>query len=115
MAAPAPDQTELARQFTDELYAGYRHLVRTVNYRAKAFIEMITMHGGVAAAKRLLEGSHTHDGFTRLWLEKMLDHSVEATVLKPVYEPLFTEHERQVARYRLEEHEFDVDGFLRRC
>ena len=60
------------------------------------------------------QGSHTHDGFTRLWEERMLEYSVEAVVLKPKYQPLFTEHEREVARDRLERHDFDVDDYLRR-
>jgi len=105
-------QDQRAREFTDELYAGYRFLVRSIGYRAKSFLEMVTLHGGVGAAQLLLRGSHTHDGFTRLWEERMLEYSVEAVVLKPRYESLFTEHERDVARDRLIRHEFDVDAYL---
>jgi hypothetical protein len=47
-------------------------------------------------------------GFTRLWVERKLEWSVEAAVLRSKYVPLFTEHERDVARRRLEEHGFDV-------
>jgi hypothetical protein len=36
---------------------------------------------GVGAA--LLKGSHTHDGFTRLWQEQMLEYSAGAVILKP--------------------------------
>jgi hypothetical protein len=38
---------------------------------------------------------------------------VEAWVLRPEYEVLFTEDERVTARRRLEDHEFDVDRYLR--
>jgi hypothetical protein len=59
-------RVELAREFTEEMYEGYRYLARTINYRAKQFLEMVTMHGGVGAAQRLLQGPDASDGFTRL-------------------------------------------------
>ncbi|HWM02059.1 MAG TPA: hypothetical protein VNP92_06935 [Actinophytocola sp.] len=109
-----PDQTQLGRDFTGELHDGYRHLLRTINYRATAFMAMVARHGGVDAARLLLRGRDTHEGFTRLWQEKMLEHSVEAVVIKPEYAALFTDDERTVARQRLERHGFDVDGYLGR-
>lgn len=113
MATPAePDLAGLAREFTDEMHDGYRFLARTIRYRAKAFLEMLTLHGGVGAAQRLLQGPDASDGFTRLWQENMLAHSVEAAVLKPKYELLFTPDERRIARDRLERHQFDVDAYL---
>ncbi len=106
----SPDH--LAREFTEELYEGYRLLARTINYRARQFLEMVTMRGGVGAAQILLRGPDASDGFTRLWQEKMLGHSLEAVVLKPKYAQLFTADELETARYRLEQHGFDVDDFL---
>ncbi|WP_133903148.1 hypothetical protein [Actinophytocola oryzae] len=106
------ERERLAREFTEEMYEGYRYLARTINYRAKQFLEMVTLQGGVGAAQALLRGRDASDGFTRLWQENMLDRSVEASVLRPKYEPLFTDQERDIARRRLEAHEFDVDGFL---
>jgi len=53
--ASQPDLVQLAREFTDEMHEGYRYLVRTIGYRAKAFLEMLTMHGGAGAAQRLLQ------------------------------------------------------------
>ncbi|RSM86304.1 hypothetical protein DMH04_14145 [Kibdelosporangium aridum] len=103
----------LAHDFEDHLRHGYRYLVRRIGYRAKAFNEMVTMHGGVGAVQRLLRGRDTSEGFARLWETNMLQHSVEASVLRPEYEPLFTDDERATARRRLEDHQFDVDGFLR--
>jgi hypothetical protein len=105
------DPVQLAREFTDEMHEGYRYLVRAIGYRAKAFLDMLTMHGGVGAAQLLLQGRDASDGFTRLWEANMLEHSVEATVLKAVYEPLFNDEEREIARRRLELHDFDVEGF----
>lgn len=108
------ERERLAREFTEEMYDGYRYLARTINYRAKQFLEMVTMQGGVGAAQTLLRGRDASDGFTRLWQKNMLDRSVEASVLRPKYGLLFTTEERNTARRRLEAHEFDVDGFLRR-
>ncbi len=39
----------------------------------------------------------------RLWELKLLDHSMEATVLQERFRSLFTEVELQEARWRLEE------------
>ncbi|WP_084794856.1 hypothetical protein [Actinokineospora bangkokensis] len=92
---------------------GYRYLVRTIRYTAKSFLHMLTMQGGVDTAKTLLRGTSTSDGFVRLWEENMLAHSVEASVIKPQYELLFTDQERRTAQMRLQAHGFDVEGFLR--
>lgn len=103
----------LGEQFTKDMYDGYRYLARKINYRAKLFLEMVTMHGGVGAAQLLLRGPNASDGFTRLYEAGELGHSVEAYVLHPKYAKLFTEDERATARWRLEEHRFDVDDYLR--
>ncbi|MGW6446870.1 hypothetical protein [Lentzea sp. NPDC055074] len=112
MTGAAPNAEQLALEFTDDLHAGYRYLVRKIQYRAKAFIEMVALHGGVGAAQILLRGPHTHDGFVRLWEAGELDHSVEACVLRPKYAVLFSEDERRVARQRLEDHGFAVDRYV---
>lgn len=106
------DGDQLSREFSDEMYEGYRYLAKTINYRAKLFLEMVTMHGGVGAAKILLQGRDASDGFTRLWQANMLSRSVEASVLRPKYESLFTDEERDIARRRLEAHGFDVGNFI---
>jgi hypothetical protein len=110
---PADDELrQLSREFTDELYDGYRYLAKVINYRAKQFLEMVTMHGGVGTAQILLRGRDASDGFTRLWQEKMLGHSLEVTVLRPKYQRLFTDHERRIARNRLEAHGFNVEQYV---
>lgn len=113
MTSPDGDRrAELTRAFTEEMYEGYRCLARTINYRARQFLEMVTMHGGVGAAQRLLQGRDASDGFTRLWEEGQLNRSVEASVLRPKYTSLFTDDERATARRRLEAHGFNVGSFL---
>ena len=73
---------------------------------------MVAEQGGVGAAHLLLEGRDASDGFTTLWENGRLRMSVEATVLLPWYEKLFSDEERTTARRRLTEHRFDVDDFI---
>lgn len=82
--------------------------------RRISFLQMVRASGGVEAAKSLLRsGPNTSYGFEVLWEKKQLGRSVEAQVLGPEYEALFTDDEREIARRRLELHEFDVDAYLR--
>lgn len=114
MTSPAePDHAQLSREFHDATLDGYRFLVRTIGYKAKAFIHMVTMDGGEATAHTLLRTPTVSDGFERLRRENMLQHSIEALVLNPRYAELFAEHELEVARTRLAAVGFDVEGYLR--
>lgn len=90
-------------------------LKKQINYNPKRFNQMVAEHGGVEAAKRLLNGSpfETSDGFTTLYEAKRLEMSAEAHALLPWYEHLFTQSELENARYRLTEHRFDIDKYLR--
>lgn len=107
-----PQDEVLAHEFTDELREGYHYLARTIHYRATVFLQMINTHGGIGTAQVLLRGPATSDGFVRLWEAKMLQHSLEAVVIKPRYAPLFSTEELQAARKRLEDHGFDVTRYL---
>lgn len=95
---------------------GSDRLKREIGYNPTRFNEMVADHGGPEAVRQLLEGRDASDGFTTLWEAGRLEMSVEAAVLLPWYELLYTDDERAVARRRLVEHRFDVDAFLRtRC
>ena len=56
------------------------------------------------AAKQLIAKEGGTYGFEVLWENKRLDLSVEALVLKPEYEALFTDEERILCRNRLEKY-----------
>ena len=62
---------------------------------------MLTEHGGVETARRLLP--QMSDGFTELWQRNRLDLTVEALVLQPRWASLFSGNEREMARGRLKE------------
>lgn len=104
---------ETERHFHLDMLAGAERLKREIGYNPTRFHQMIANYGGVGAAKALLTGADYSDGFTKLWEHKRLDVSVEAFVLLPWYEGLFSNEEKEAARRRLTLHGFDVDGFLR--
>ncbi|GAA3375554.1 hypothetical protein GCM10017750_13500 [Streptomyces racemochromogenes] len=94
------------------MVAGAQRLKREIGYNPVRFTQMLAEVGGVETAKYLLRGRDASDGFTALWSARRLDVSVEAFVLLPWYEVLFTDAERETARRRLEAHEFDVARYL---
>jgi hypothetical protein len=110
--AAAPDRAQRSREFHEATLEGYRFLVESIGYKAKAFLHMVVMEGGEATAHALLRTPTVSDGFERLRQERMLEHSVEALVLNPRYNELFAEHELETARTRLEAVGFDVDAYL---
>ena len=61
---------------------------------------------GVGAAHRLLEQEEPSAGLMRLWDMHLLDHSLEAIVLKPEYASLFSAEERATARRKLADLEY---------
>ena len=58
---------------------------------------------GLGAAKVLLYAANVANGFTSLWEKGRLDLAVEAVVLEPQWEELFTDYELGIARTRLED------------
>jgi hypothetical protein len=96
-ALPAIERRRLAAHFHRDIVECHRTLKREIGYNANRFLQMVNESdvGGEGAARALLHGPDTHDGFTRLYLADRLQQSVEALVLRPEYEPLFTEQERR--------------------
>lgn len=70
-------------------------------YTVSYFLRMLSEHGAVETARRLVNADTPSEGFTRLWMMKRLDLSVEALILKPEWECLFSNEERERARERL--------------
>jgi hypothetical protein len=80
------------------------------DYKATRFIQMVNADGGLQTAKKLLASKGYSEGLTRLWEEKRLDISMEATVLKDPWCDLFTEEELSIARKKLEELGYLTNG-----
>ncbi|TDC55880.1 DUF262 domain-containing protein [Actinomadura sp. KC345] len=94
---------DLADEFHSAMLLLYARTKTEAEYNASAFLVMVTEHGGVGAAKRLLASPHISDGFTALHERDRLDLTVETHVLDPRFMPLFTEDERDRAHHRLAE------------
>ena len=97
-AAPVPAPPDLVAAFDQAMMRIYVQ-AKQVGYTANRFHQMLTEHGGVETARRLLP--QMSDGFTELWRRKRLDLTVEALVLQPRWESLFSANELDVARSRL--------------
>jgi len=94
--------SQAERQFHQAMVEIYETAKRDLGYNATRFLQMISEHGGLAAARQLLWTDQPSDGFTTLWSHHRLDLTVEAHVLKDEYASLFTDVDREQARQRLE-------------
>ena len=98
--APVPVPPDLVAAFDQAMMQVYVQ-AKQIGYTAVRFHQMLTEHGGVETARRLLP--QTSDGFTELWRRKRLDLTVEALVLQPRWARLFSVNELGMARSRLSE------------
>ena len=101
------DQNDLP---SDELIAAFNNDMVNIYYTASKlgytptyFWQMVQTLGGYQAAKKLIYTKNPSSGLTRLWDLMRLDLSVEAHVIMPKYNALFTDDERRICTERLEE------------
>jgi hypothetical protein len=79
----------------------YERAGHELGYWATRYLQMLRRLGGLETARRLLAARTTSDGYARLREEGRLDLTVEAYVLRPEFNPLFTARELDRARARL--------------
>ena len=96
-------------QFNRDMRMIYDRARTECHYNATRFLRMLSEHGGVETARRLIAVEGKTEGFSRLWECGRLDLTVEALVLKEEYRSLFTEAERELCRQRLQKY-----GYTRR-
>ena len=111
----AASPTDLEDAFGHAMMQIYVQAKEEAGYTATRFHQMLTEHGGVEAARRLLP--QMSDGFAELWRRKRVDLSVEALVVKPRWASLFARHELEMARDRLRECGMEIPqiGSVPRC
>ncbi|MBR7829249.1 hypothetical protein KDK95_23275 [Actinospica sp. MGRD01-02] len=97
---------EVELEFNKAMRRIYAEAKAELGYNASRFLQMVERDGGLTTARRLLWSADPSDGFTVLWEKSRLDLSVEAHVLLPQFEPLFTDEDRERARERLEQYEW---------
>lgn len=95
--------TEKENQFHQEMVNIYKLNKQLLNYTPTRFLQMVNEYGGLQVAKKLLAASGGESGFLILWQKGRLDLSMEALVLKPEYQELFTPTELDEAKKRLTE------------
>ena len=93
---------DVRRAFDEAMRDIYTRAVREASYNPTLYLRMLTEHGPLETARRLLAAPNPSSGFTTLWEKGRLDLTVEALVLNPDFQRFFTDDELAVARDRLE-------------
>lgn len=98
----------IENKFNENMKNIYVTVKRDIGYNATRFIQLVSQKGGLQVAKQLIAKEGGTYGFEVLWENKRLDLSVEALVLNPEYETLFTDEERMLCKDRLEKFGYDT-------
>ncbi len=102
-------KSQLEKDFHDAMVQIYYKAKLEANYNATRFIQMVSEHGGIEAAKILINTEKPSDGYTGLWNRGRLDITVEALVQGPKWKPLFSPHEIERAKKRLLNYGYRID------
>lgn len=92
---------DLTRQFDAAMFDIYERAGHEVGYWASRYLQLLRKRGGLGSARYLLASKLTSDGYARLRDAGRLDLTVEALVLQPQFEPLFSPEELARAGDRL--------------
>ena len=76
---------------------------KEVRYNPSHLRLLVSQHGAIGTARRLLTAPGVSDGFVKLWELRRLDLTVEALVTEARFDALFSDSERRVARSRLDD------------
>ena len=96
--------TEVESQFNEAMLNIYRRAKAEAGYNATRFLSMVVEHGGLETALYLLHTATVSEGYTALWERERLDLTVEAMILRPEWQALFSDVERRIAVNRLREY-----------
>lgn len=96
-------------EFNKAMMDIYRRAKSECSYTASYFLRMLLEHRGVETARILLAAKRPQEGFTKLWELGRPDLTVECLVLNERFRGLFGDHEREKARSRLREYDFDPE------
>ncbi len=101
--------TQLEKDFHDAMVQIYHRAKVEANYIATRYNQMVSEHGGVEAAKILINTEKPSDGFTELWNRGRLDITVESLVQNPKWKPLFYSYEIELAKQKLKNYGYELD------
>ena len=97
----AVDRNDREKQFDAAMIEIYDRAGREIGYWATRYLQMLRRRGGLGTAHYLLSQKATSDGYRALRDAGRLDLTVEAYVLRPEFQPLFSARELNLARERL--------------
>jgi HNH endonuclease len=109
----SPDSSDPHPEFTQALVDIYRRALKETEYNAHEFFQLLQWRHGRDTALYLIHSTRPATGFTALWERKRLDLTVEAMILRPKWNYLFTDEDRLAAYRRLAEyhHSFSSDSW----
>ena len=97
---------KIAFQFENELKDKMLRAKKECRYNPTRFNQMLSQHGGVETAKRLIgsgiASGNPSDGYTTLYLCGRLDLTMDHSVCTPEYQSLFTSEEINYCKRLLE-------------
>lgn len=96
--------TEAERQLNEAMLDIYRQAKAEAGYNATRFLSMVVERGGLETARYLLNATTVSEGYTALWERGRLDLTVEAMILRPEWQLLFSDSERRIAVNRLRDY-----------
>ena len=92
--------TDLEARFDDAMMRIYVRAKTEVGYNATRYLQMLHDNRGLDTARTLVLADNPSEGYTALWERKRLDLTVEALVLQPEWQPLFSEEPALLERAR---------------
>ena len=95
------DRSDLEKLFEAAMYEIYDRAGHEIGYWATRYLQMLRRRGGLDTAHYLLSQKATSGGYRALRDAGRLDLTVEAYVLRPEFQPLFSARELDHARERL--------------
>lgn len=99
----------LESEFHTEMLTIYRRAKEEARYTATFFLQMVIEHGGLQAARQLINKNVVSDGYTALWERGRLDLTLEAMLTRsPRYHRLFTSEELEICKRRLREYGYEL-------
>ena len=106
---------ELKELFEKAMHLLYERSISECNYQPKRFIAMIKKDGGYKTAKKILKVKYPYQkkGFMEAINARRPDLTVEAIILCPIWNELFTDEEREIAIKRLSDMGYSIKKILK--
>ena len=102
-ASPGAAPADIRAAFERAMKNVYVRARNEAGYNAAFFFDMLSSIGGLGTARRLLAAPEVSSGFTALYERGRLDLTVEALVVQSQFAALFSDHELEIARQRLQD------------